>query len=475
MSAVGVFTVMGALAGWVLGTATAARPAFVAVVCAFVAFETAATAPALDDPERAKAWRRIEFAALIVGVKVLHLFSIPAELAAAELADFPRSMFEAESLTGWLAGLTVWILVVATLGDLNVLASGVDDARELPVVDRVRTRLLAATAVLTLAAAFGAVGFAGIMTLRRTGERGVFWAVTVFLGVGLLGLARISYAASSGRWERDGAVVDGPVRSRWMASAWVVAGLVLALAIAAGGFSAGVSGLPAVGVSRLGPVGDWLAEALERVGSRQALSPGDGVEITSPADTLPEGGPEPGSRVGEIFVWLVLGTAVALALKVGGAVQARGRSGPRPEIRLGGVFRALAVGVWSFLAWAARSLWAAIGVLAKLRIRRRTPIEATPGSTPSRRHGPWMPEDPIRGRIAAAYRSFLAAARSGGRVKRSAETPREYSTRLGGGGAVDRVTVAYEEARFSKHPLTDGDAEAAEVAAGAAVEQLTDQ
>ncbi len=298
MNAVGVFTVMGALAGWVLGTATGARPAFVAVVCGIVALESSATAAALDDPDRARAWRRMEFVALIVGVKLLHLFSIPRELAAAEIADLPRSIFENETLTGWVAGFMVWALVLATIGDLEVLASGVDDARESPVVVRVRTRLVATTAVLTLAAAYAAVGFAGVMTLRRSGERGVFWVVSLFLGIGLLGLARVSYAAAAGRWMRDGAVVEGPIQSRWMASAWIVAVVVLAVGIAAGGLSGGVSGLPAIGVAKLGPVGEWIADALERIGERQALQPGAGVEVPAPADTLPDGGPEPGSRAG---------------------------------------------------------------------------------------------------------------------------------------------------------------------------------
>lgn len=475
MNAVGVFTVMGALAGWVLGTATGARPAFVAVVCAIVALESSATASALDDPDRARAWRRVEFAALIVGVKLLHLFSIPGELAAAEIADLPRSIFENESLTGWIAGFMVWGLVLATMADLEVLASGVDDARESPVVVRVRARLVAVTAVLTLAAAYAAVGFAGVMTLRRSGQRGVFWVVTLFLGIGLLGLARVSYTAAADRWKRDGAVVEGPIQSRWMASAWIVAAVVLAVAIAAGGLSAGVSGLPAIGVSKLGTVGEWIADALERIGERQAQQEGAGVEVPAPADTLPEGGPEPGSRAGEIFVWLVLGTAIALALKVGGVVQTRSRGRGRSVVRLGAVFRALAVGTWSMLAWLARSIWSALRMVAGIRIRSRPETETGRGSP--RSHGPplWNPGDPVRARIADAYRRFLAAARSRGWVKAVTETPREYSLRVGGASGVDGITAAYEEARFSSHRLGDPDAKAAELAAQAAIEQVTDQ
>ncbi len=81
----------------------------------------------------------------------------------------------------------------------------------------------------------------------------------------------------------------------------------------------------------------------------------------------------------------------------------------------------------------------------------------------------------MRARIADAYRRFLSAARSRGWVKQATETPHEYSLRVGGGSGVEGVTAAYEEARFSSHRLGDREAEAAELAARAAIEQVADQ
>ncbi|MDH3517981.1 MAG: hypothetical protein OEM66_03560, partial [Acidimicrobiia bacterium] len=428
MNPAALLAALGGLAGWVLGSATGARPWFVAFVGAAVALE-AASAMRVDRDE-VRAWRRVEILMLVLGVKALHLFTVPRAVASAEISAFPLGLLDAESVTGWVVGLSVWLLAMATLADVTYLGTGAERAEEVPVLDRLRHRLMAATGLLAAAAAYGAVGVSGLLDLERRGQRGVFWAATAFLGLGLLGLGRAAYANSVGRWERDGAVVEGPVRARWAGAGFLLVSLVVLAGVATSVGSAGVSGLPAIGVSRMGPVGDWLVGTLDRLGGGEASQTGEGGSLIPPLQPREAEGGEPGSIIGELFILAVLATSISVALRAGKGLRRPLRRARRKGGAFGALLMSLLRGAFSILHSAVYGLWSLIRAMFGLRRRKgsvRTPARTgRPGARVR-----WTPEDPLRARIVIAYRRFVGTARARGLPPSNVDTPREFARRVG--------------------------------------------
>ena len=107
--------------------------------------------------------------------------------------------------------------------------------------------------------------------------------------------------------------------------------------------------------------------------------------------------------------------------------------------------------------------------------RRKGPV-----GTPARTGRPrarvrWTPEDPLRARIAAAYRRFVGTARARGFPPSSVDTPREFARRVGPSEPVVGITTAYEEARYSEHVFEAGFALRAEEAAAAAIAEVEER
>ncbi|MDH3518664.1 MAG: DUF4129 domain-containing protein [Acidimicrobiia bacterium] len=472
MNPVALLVALGGLAGWVLGSATGARPWFVAVVGAAVALEAASAARV--DPDEVRAWRRIEILMLVIGVKAFHLLTVPRAVASAEISAFPLGLRDTESVTGWVVGLSVWLLATATLADVTHLGTGAERAEEVPVLDRLRHRLMAATGLLAAAAAYGAVGVSGLVDLERRGQRGVFWAATAFLGLGLLGLGRAAYANSVGRWERDGAVVEGPVRARWAGAGFVLVSLVVLAGLASSVGSAGVSALPAIGVSRMGPVGDWLAGTLDRLGGGEARQTAEPRGLVAPLQPSQAEDDKPGSIIGELFILAVLAASIGVAMRAGKGLRRPLWRARRQGGASGGLLISLLRGTLSILHSALKGLWSLIRAVFGLRRRKGTRI------TPARssRTGAfirWAPDDPLRARIAAAYRGFVGTASARGLPPSSVDTPREFARRVGPSEPVVGITTAYEEARYSQHVLEAGFAQRAEEAAAAAIAEVEER
>ncbi len=464
-----LLTVLGGISGWVLGSATGARPWFVAMVAAVVAFE--ATSAAEVEASRLRSWRRAEILMLVVGVKALHLLTIPRATASEEIAAFPLGLLDVESVTGWVVGLSVWLLVVATVSDLNQIGTGVERGEEVPALDRLRYRLMTTTVLLVAAAAFGAVGVLGLLDLERSGRRGVFWAVVVFFGIGLLGLGRAGFSNAAGRWEREGVLVEGPVRSRWLASGALVVLLVVTAGVVTSAAGSGLSGLPAVGVSRMGPVGDWLVGALDRLGGGEARPTGEGGGLVPPLQPREAAEGEPGSFIGELFILAVLATSVAVALRAGGGSRTRRLAVGRGGGALWRLVLAMARGLTAMVTSIVRAMWTLLQAVFRIRRRGGQPERS------KRRAGngistAWNPEDPLRRRVANAYRRFVGGARTAGFTRRPVDTPREFAERVGGSKPVETITSSYEEARYSRHELAAADAERAEQAAAAAIAEI---
>ncbi len=463
MSAVSVLSILGGLTGWVFGASTGARSGFLAVVGSVVAFEAAST----GDSPRTRSWRRTELLALVVGVKALHMLTVSPTVTLAEIAAFPASLLDPESVAGWVVGMAVWLMAVATVSDLSQIGSGAESAGELPVLDRLRNRMIAVTILLAGAAGIGAVGIPGLLDLQRGGRPGVFWAVISFIGVASAGLARAAYANSEARWRREGAVVDGPVERRWIVDglAIVAVAAVIAVSFSWGSFS----GVPAAGVSRLGPAGEWLSGALTNLGGGRPRPPSEGGGFVSPFENVDSQGGESGSIVGELFILSLLAMAVFVAQR------ASRRRRHTPRIREGGpsvlptLVRMLLRGVIALVSSIVTLVRWLVAALFRTGSRRsRAPAPESKG----RVFAPWSPVDPLRLRIAVAYRRFVSGARNRGFIKEANETAREFAGKVGVGEPADRITSAYEEARYSAHVIGAGTAERAELDAEEAVNAL---
>lgn len=97
--------------------------------------------------------------------------------------------------------------------------------------------------------------------------------------------------------------------------------------------------------------------------------------------------------------------------------------------------------------------------------RPRDPPPLLRPTPPSR--GPEAARDDMRGRVRAAYARLLHSARRFGLGRRDADSPRAYQAWLrerapAGQAAMAQLTQAYEEARYSRHPVDQHAAEGAE-------------
>ncbi len=120
--------------------------------------------------------------------------------------------------------------------------------------------------------------------------------------------------------------------------------------------------------------------------------------------------------------------------------------------------------------WWAR-LWRrpVLGAPPRWRPQRVSPPPAPP---PARSWGPEADVDDLRGRVRAAYARLLLAAAGFGLARATGHSPRAYHAWLqrqvrAADAPLAELTGAYEEARFSRHPVEAGAVEAAEANARA--------
>lgn len=482
--AITLVALLASLAGWVAGEAvgTSARPWFVALVGGLVAAEVAAVRPAVAgaggtavDRATLRLWRRGELLALLVGVKALHVVTgLPASVQ--ELGGFPSAIADAETVTAWIFGVAVWILVNATFDDLDAIERGVEEGRG--SVARIRLRVTGTSVIVVAASAFGTVGMDGLLDLDRRASGTVPVAGVLYVMAAVVGLSRFALRAELGRWARDGADVDRDVADRWRRTAAAAVLAVVLVGAAVPLVTRTASSLPVAAVTRAGGFGDWLMRTVEGIGDLQAPNTdadrGDVAPRPEP-EPIPDPDTPPWFRelvlwalVGMIFSWVVLRagrTRVRRRREEGGGAPPWGRV-------LVEAVRLLWAALLGFLRTILGLVRSAGAAVAGRLGRTPAPVAGPPAVSPP----PALPDDPVRARIYLAHRRFAGAAGARFGRRRPPETAREFAGRVRtvAPAAVDAITGLYESARYSDHVLPRDDAGRAEEAADTVEERIAD-
>jgi hypothetical protein len=348
-----------------------------------------------------------------------------------------------ELVAAWLTAAVTYLLAQTTLDDLAALVLPLDTGREITTpVQRLGRRFLRVGLVVAIGVALsrrGLVALAG------------YW----LLGFGALGLAE--RLRSQERWRRDRSLVDGEVSRRWSAglAATLVAVVVLVLALAP--FTGQAATLANTLLVRAFHAADRLLRGLV------------GVEGRGPALAEPRtvsAGPQEGVTPIDLDLppladlFLLLGFALLFSFA---------------WMILVGVRRRVARGdgswVLSVLLSLPRLLWRLLIALLRLlkdagRVGISMVMRRLGHPEPSAATGwRWSPDDPIRRVIAREYRAFQSAAGRRWGERRGWETPAEFGRRvegeLGEEPAVASLTTLFVEARYSRHEMGEGAAEAA--------------
>lgn len=430
-----------------------ARPWLVATVAGAVALETSMLRPRLDmgdDGRVATTWRRAEWIGVVAGTKALQL-----------VTGGPMDI-DAELVVAVAVALAVWGWVNATHTDLDGVRRAIELTEGATPLDRIRLRLLSVATAVVVCGLVGTVGMNGLLDLERSPAR--VWSPWPlwFVVFGLAAVGWVAEMAARSRWDRDGAEVDLGVRRRWARALalWVAALAIVGTVTQP--LSTGVTGLPARAITLVGRLGPWPSAVPAEPGSAAPAGVDEDELAPDASRTLPSRSPDAPEWVGDValaaFVVLVFAYAIA-----------RGRHRRRWEGRSAVRGSWSARSLWTALVAAWRALLAALrraaggiaAVLARASDAVETPIE--PG---------WRPGDPIRRRIAGAYRrsSEAVAPAPGGR--RRPETAREFARRVDD-VRFDTVTAVFEEARYSDHVLGEPDAVRAEHATERIVTETT--
>lgn len=443
---------MAALAGASIATlSTATRGWLVALTAGAVAFEVTALRNRLDsdaDPAAVRAWRRLEIVAIPLGVLLLQVLT--------------GSVVGAELGLAVAVGIAVWALANATLTDLDAIERAIDVTDGMAPLHRIRLRFTATGSAIALCAAVGAVGLDGLLDLSRPAAGAWSAAPLGYFMVGLLAIGVTSRLAEERRWERDGASVDPAVRVRWLRVVLVTVGVTGVMAIVVSAVRSGVTALPVSGLALTGRFGAWVAD---RAASLQAaVDDGAGIDAEDASAVPPAPDFTPADPVapwlGDVALWAFIALVFGFVIGAGRNWRRRVLEEAPDGVSPWEMLRLLGKTLLDLLADA----WAAVRGFF-VRVGRGTVAgrDSDPVAS-SRRRPRWDPVDPVRRRIAQAYRKAVFAVSTSHDPPGRPETPREFAGRVAD-ARLDRVTWVFEEARYSDHTLTDTDASTAETAA----------
>ena len=447
-------SLLAALAGASLAAISGStRGWIVATVGATVALEVVALRSRVEQDTDAgvvRAWRRIE------------LIAIPILVGALQVASGTGIVLGVEFAVGVTVGGLVWALVNATLVDLDAIERAIDDTDGMSPLQRIRLRMMATGVAAVLAAALGAVGVDGALDLARPAADTWSFAPFGYFVVGLVALGMVARFSESRRWKRDRVSVDAVVERRWATVVAVTVVVVGAVALAVASVRTGASALPVRALLEFGRFGEWLGDRSSSM--RESLGGAEGGADRLPTDPAPTtpgaiAGDPVAPWIGDVALWGFI------ALIFGFAVAAGRRRREHPD-RDGVEFRDVVRQVLDALIRLVATVWQALQRWMR-RVRTDSKLVTGSESTPvvdARIR--WNPSDPIRRRVAAAYRRAVDIVSVMERPPGRPETPREFARHVGD-ERFDRVTAVFEEARYSNHDLPTEAATTAESAAKA--------
>jgi hypothetical protein len=444
---------VAALAGASIAAASpAVRWWVVASTAAVVAFETAALRPRLDadiDAQTVVVWRRLELLGIVIGVKLLQVLA------------GTRVLFDLEFGTAVVTGVATWAFVNATLNDLDAVERAIEITDGSTPLQRIRMRFLTLGLVGVAFAAVGAVGIDGLLDLERPAAGSWSAAPLGYFVTGLIGIGLVARRAEDRRWNRDGAEVDAEVAGRWIRSVVSTVAVLGLAGLVLQQVTSGVTAVPVGGLAAAGRFGAWLVD--RTTGLRAALDTEAsdrqdvGDEVSAPPPEFEAAEPSL-PWLGDVALWILIALIFGFAI-----MRGRNRLERRRDVVEGGLGLWEAVRlVWRTLGDLVAGVWRGLRHLIWRRDRAATVTAAA--VTGATRDGWWSPGDPVRRRIAAAYRSAVETVSVNHGPPRHPDTPREFAHRV-----MDlrfsTVTAVFEEARYSNHVLTDSDAATAETAA----------
>ena len=472
-----VVAFVAGLFGWIVGLVfPLIGPEFAAIVSAIAALGAEVAHRLADRGMTSPNLRLAELGAAFLIAKVVHLALLGPELTE-ELAAFPAGLADSETTLGFLLMWFVRSSAYRTVRDIRLLGSPGDETVG-TAYDRLARRFRTTIGVSTILAAFAVAGWRQLAILDRPAIDGLVWPLAMMLIVGVGSLGAFRRIEDAGRWRRAGARVDDGVWLRW--GAGVIAITVLS-AVAVLTFRAGVdefSRVPALAIRGVAAAGSAFLDLLG-VGEPEPIDTGnvpviqdapsqtsdDGIfDFLRPDDTPSEASPWEAAVIA--LAWFAAGVGVVAFI----VAVLRNRRWIRSAFQIGPAegLRAILVEFFRMFRELGRILWE---ILTFWRATRSVdPDGADAGAdvemTEAGSVGAWVPTDPSRSRIAAAYHRFLESA---GRLlpRHRTETPDEYAHAVGrqlpfGEASTEALTDLYVEARYSAHSMDDGHIETAE-------------
>jgi len=359
-----------------------------------------------------------------------------------------------DALAGLAVSLVVWLLAVITATDLDAVAAPADLVEGIGgATGRLNHRLLLVGTGLGIVVIAARGGFVPPTTSRSLGA-GLVTPFLVYWLVGLIALTALHRQRLAARWERDGVRVDPVLGDRWRQA--LGTGLVLLL-VAAGVWWWASRPLLAIAHQGSASIFGAAGRALARLSGEE---PPPQFQQGEPSGELPPP-PEPLNPIrppAEIWdLLLLVGVAVFF-----GAVYlffSRRRSSGAPPLSA-----TWARVISSALRVVADLLRALFGLFRRLRLPRLSRQRARADKitkAPAGSRG-WLPSDPVRQRIAAAFRRQVDLATAAVGAPNRSETPLEYSFRVEPDPRLTDLAGIYGEARYSNHKLDSSKAELAE-------------
>lgn len=402
---------------------------------------------------------------------IYFLLQIAANLVEGELnplANLPR--FDTGTLLSFGFVAACWVAATWTAQDLEALSGPPESYRGyIPPADLLRKRFYAGGVVLMLGAGLSRVEVARLTDLERPGVPGIVLNVLVYFALGVVMLGQMQYTTLTRRWTAQGASVGAGMGRRWVRYSVVFLALTALLAfLLPTGYTVGLLDVGLYVLTFLIALVQFLV-ALILAPFLWLLSlfgiGGGGSGVPPPPARLPSPPPTTGGAEFNLLDLLrnILFWALALGILVYVARLAlRNRSGLRAALGRLGPMRFLA-NVWTA---ALRRLRGYAGAVAA-RLPTRARLPTAPDGAPRRpglfrRVGSLPPREQIR----YYYLDTVRRAAREGHPRRMSQSPREYEQELGPRLEESRpelggLTSAFEEARYSPHPVESSQAERA--------------